>query len=418
MSQKVFLGFVDIAGQLGDFSEAYKRLGKKTYVVVWNKNDFYPQRKYDLVLNEKYPKILLNPKLWIIRKFFTALFFKPYFYFFMVRAAIKFDVFHFMWYTDKSNVFFLYLIKMLGKKSLITFVGSDVRWVPTWLEELKMRGLDHFDEDIAIKSTLEQKIDLDKTLKYIRLFEKNVSMVISHPEQAQLQLRPYTNFYLPLELKHIKQPTRKNGAITVALGIRDENFKGGRKIHQMLEEYSKREDAVKFELIVLENLTHEKVLEVLAKSHIFIYSPYVGSAGKFGHEAVASGAVALVSYDPSWFTLPPDPPFVPITEATLIEKLDHFLRNQEEREAISKKGIEWAKKWTDIDWITADILDKLENNREPDYYPQYFRQHATFKSKWDSPDSLAVANKWTRYVSNTDWYKKYIKSGNREGLEF
>ncbi len=414
--KSIFLGFVDIAGQLGDFTETYSQQGFKVFSVVHRPNEHYPDRKYSLVLYHLYPEFLLKPICRVLRKIYTLFVYLPLYHIIMLWAVFSFDIFHFFWYQEHSNSFYLSLLKRLRKKIIVSFVGSDIRWVPLWLSELESRNLNHVESDLALINTLEQSINLESRLRNLRVFEKYASLIISHPSQAQLQLRPYYNFFLPVAKQEVN--SKNNKIPIVALGIRDVNLKGGMKTLNLLKNYQNSPGSIVFELVVLDKMTHDQVIDILKRTDIFIYSPYMSSAGRFSHEAVACGAIALVPYDRDWFKYPPDAPFIHIQESTLIERLEYYLKHRFEREELSRKGIDWARKWADMNWITSDVLQKLRHNTEPDYYPRYFRDHATFNTKWDASDSIEVANKWTKYVSKCLWYKEYIESGNRDGLEF
>ena len=86
---------------------------------------------------------------------------------------------------------------------------------------------------------------------------------------------------------------------------------------------------------------------------------------------------------------------------------------------MAEKGRKWAEKYADPTCICNNIINNLNNpDIKPDYYPEFFRHHAIFNSKWDSPDSIEICNKWTNFVKNCSWYKKYVKPGEREGLKF
>jgi oligoribonuclease NrnB/cAMP/cGMP phosphodiesterase (DHH superfamily) len=59
-----------------------------------------------------------------------------------------------------------------------------------------------------------------------------------------------------------------------------------------------------------------------------------------------------------------------------------------------------------------DIHSKKEF--EADYHPTFFRDKFIPESK----EALAEYNKWNKFVSETDWYKKTVKKGERRGLKF
>ncbi|MCK9235475.1 MAG: hypothetical protein M0Q41_07510 [Bacteroidales bacterium] len=411
---KVFLGFIDIAGQISEYANSYSNLGYKVTTVVRTRISYFPYSRYNIILEGLIPPFLKKGTL--LRKLYLGIVYIPLYHMLMLYFVFSNDIFHFIWYNAKTNFFYFWLIKRLNKKIIIQFVGSDVKWIPLHFQEFEFRRLDTGDQKLRMVNTQKQKITLNSRLRYVRISEKFADLIISIPEQAQLQLRPYYNFYLPVT-KNIKQKKRSNRKLKVALGITESKAKGTDKVIEILKNYI-NQSTVDFELIKLAKIPHDKVLNILEITDIFIYTPYSCGAGKFGHEAVAAGAVTLVGYDKDWLALPENPPFVHIQENTLIEKLDYFLRNHEERIKLSEYGIVWAKNWTDPDWIISDILDKLNNDRPPDYIPKFFRDQATFDSIWDKPDSYKVANKWTKYVSREKWYKENISPGYRDKLIF
>jgi hypothetical protein len=165
-------------------------------------------------------------------------------------------------------------------------------------------------------------------------------------------------------------------------------------------------------------MPHSEVLSVLEDTDIFIYTPYINGAGKFGFEALLSGAIVLTGYDENYLKLPKNSPIINITSINILEKLDFYIKNKELRIDLAKKGIAWAKKYSNQEWICNTIINNLENNIAPDHFPKFFTEHATFTSKWDTKDAIKVANKWTKYVKESEWYDKYIDSNTREGLSF
>lgn len=413
--QKVFLGFIDIAGQITEFADAYQNNGYKVTTVVKSKVSYFPNSNYSIILNDFIPTFL--KKSTFLRKMYMGIFYTSLYHLLMLYSVLTHDIFHFFWYNDRSNRFYLWLIKSLNKKVIIQFVGSDIKWIPLLFQEFSDRRLDAGNHEVRMVNTLRQKINLNSRIRYVRITEKFADLIISIPEQAQLQLRPYYNFYLPVSLRKISFNKRKNKTLKIALGITESRAKGTDKVVNLLESYLNKSGA-NVELIKLSNMPHEGVIGILETTDIFIYTPYSCGAGKFGYEAIAAGAVTLLGYDKDWLVYPENPPFVHIQENTLVEKLDYYLRNHDERIKLSQYGAEWARKWADSDWIISDILDKLNNDRPPDYIPKFFREQATFNSIWDKPDSYKIANKWTRYVSKKKWYKDFVSPGERDKLIF
>ena len=200
--KKIFLGTTDICGQLSDFSKDYELLGHKTFTYVYSDLDNYNKR-YDFVLSQIYPSFLNHAYLVLLRKAYSLLVAIPIDYMLLIWAAFYFDVFHFMWFKHRNMKLYLMFLRLLKRKVIVSFVGSDVRWSPSWVQELDFRNLSHTSIKELMKNGDKSKINLNKQLHYIRVFERYSSIILSVPEQAQLQLKPYYNFYLPVDLKSI-----------------------------------------------------------------------------------------------------------------------------------------------------------------------------------------------------------------------
>lgn len=414
-SKNIFLGFTDICFQLSDFKREYSKLGHVVFLYV-NSGEKHHNGEYSFVQNNLYPKVTRNSLLF--RKAYTLVVVIPIKFIILLWAAFRYDIFHFMWFLENHNKYYFWFLKLLKKKIIVSFVGSDIRWMPVWITELDLRNLHHAPEKLLMQNTINLKDTLEQKLRYVRICEKYADIIFSGPEQAQLQLRPYYNFYLPVDFDKIVFHVPKSNCPIVSIGITEPNGKNSYEILSMLRKFQENSD-IEFKLEVIENISHEAVLEILKESTIFIYSPYVPGPGKFGMEAMAAGALLLTGYDSEWIKYPPNPPLITITPSNMLEKLEYYLMNENERIEIVKNARTYALEYANSNIIARNIIDYLNNpNSIPEYNPIFFREKATFNTVYDSPDSLEVCNKWTNYVKNCGWYQEYIQSGKREGLIF
>ena len=106
----------------------------------------------------------------------------------------------------------------------------------------------------------------------------------------------------------------------VAIGISSPDIKNSKDIIETITKYHKS-NAYLFDYVVIENLPHKEVLNILSNSDIFLYSPYMPGSGKFGMEAMAAGALLLTGYDFEWEQYPPNPPLIAITPSNMLGKL-------------------------------------------------------------------------------------------------
>lgn len=410
----IFLGFVDIAGQIQDYKNGYEALGYKTFTFVFTRNELFKENQYNVALFDLYPNII--KKYPYLRKIYTLLIIIPIKYIILIKAMFCCSVFHFMWFTEKWNFFFLWFLKLLNKKIIVSFVGSDIRWMPLWISEFTSKNLFLPEQDLLMKNSITSKVTLEEKVRYIRVFEKYSDLILSVGEQAQLQLRPYNNFYLPIDLNNINFKITENSIPKVAIGVTESNFKNSNRVIREIIQFQQT-CSIKFSLIIIENKTHHDALEILSDSDIFVYSPYVSGPGKFGIEALAAGALLLTGNEDSFYTFKEPMPIVKINPKNYLEILNYYLQNPTERNEIINKGRKWALKYANATWICKDILDNI-NSGGYDYYPTFFRENAMFDTKWDQANSKQILNKWTKYVSNCDWYKDNIEPGERSELIF
>ena len=95
--------------------------------------------------------------------------------------------------------------------------------------------------------------------------------------------------------------------------------------------------------------------------------------------------------------------------------LKNLIINYDERVKIASLGRIYAERYLRPKYFCHLIVNNLFNNKsiEPLYYPEFFRKHYI-----PEDDFLDIYNNWTNVVKNEPWYKEYIQSGTRQGLQF
>lgn len=417
----VFIGEVDLVGQVGDYKIGYEKNGYKTYTIIKNpKNATYQDIKFDVVISGLYFGGLRDPSKWIykrIRNIYKLLVVTPLYYLSWMKALFICDIFHLVWIYDKKWKRRLWILKKLNKKVIVSFCGSDVKWFPVYMQQFSELGLEHTNENLLMESTIKNNITLNSPLRVVRIAEKYADVILSVPEQAQLALRPYHHFYLPVRQDRIVTKFGIKGEKpTVAIGVGYRKGKDSDTVINLVTELkSIRND---FDLVIIESMSHEEVLRILSETDIFVYTPFINGAGKFGFEALLSGAVVLTGYNENLLKLPADSPVVDINSKNLQEKLSYYIDNFEERIVLAKKSVLWAQKYSDQEWICKNIIENLKYSNHVDHVPKFFRYNASFNTKWDDADSFEVVNKWNRYVMGCKWYSQYVESGERDRMVF
>jgi hypothetical protein len=264
-SKRVFLGMIDIAGQMGSFKQGYQALGFTVFTMVRSRNEL-ARMEYDFVYSSLYPNWLLNSNkaVWL-RKLYTLTVAQPIYWLVLFAAIVRCDIFHFMWFLERENRFILYVLKKMKQKVIVSFVGSDVRWYPLWVKEHDERSISHQDIKSLMRQAQKSKVTLERQLRTVRVFEKYVDIIISVPEQSQLLLRPYFNFYIPLDLIKMNFQVLSKSIPSVAVGVTEPVFKNSDTVIHALEEFRKQSRKM-FEIKVLKDMPHEQVLRELTES--------------------------------------------------------------------------------------------------------------------------------------------------------
>ncbi|MGZ3884879.1 MAG: hypothetical protein ACXVPD_12030, partial [Bacteroidia bacterium] len=187
--KKIFLGNNDIASVVTELKVVFKEhFGKETLTyydsngpmtkILSGKVDYNIYNLRNLVPYFKPRRISSR-----IRKRWEDYLDKHFF----EKAVNECDIFVFFWNTFKKDNSDLEVLRKLGKKVFVCFVGDDVRWYYGQKQEFNSYGMRHIEYanyDYSVKG-------LQGKLSYLRMAEKYADGIFSRLDQHQLGLRPY-----------------------------------------------------------------------------------------------------------------------------------------------------------------------------------------------------------------------------------
>ena len=111
--KKILHGLSEVAGQAWYSVSGLRQAGENVDLVEWQANPFgYP---YDMLLNIDKNKKYLLP--WYALKVFA----------FFIYAIFKYEIFHFHFARSICNNYDLWLLKLLKKKVVFEYHGSEIR---------------------------------------------------------------------------------------------------------------------------------------------------------------------------------------------------------------------------------------------------------------------------------------------------
>ncbi|MCG2825017.1 MAG: glycosyltransferase family 4 protein [Thermoplasmatales archaeon] len=329
---KVFLAG-HIVG-MWEYSQGLRDIGVDARVVVRDKHPFsYPA---DIKFNfkgNKYTKVLQR---------FSHL----------PKLIHNFDIFHFVF--EDSLLPYPYnfdvpILKLLRKKIVMQFVGSDIR--PIGVHEM------HDEESIINKRISKKK-------RRAMFWERYADAIISHPEYSQLLTKKYYVVPLGYDLEYWKpfksQRIKKNkDRILVVHAPSNREIKGTKYVISAIDSLIKEGFNIDFKLI--ENMPNSDVREWLNASDIVVDQLLVGWHGALAVEAMALAKPVLCYMDKRWKEHPDciyarDIPLMNTTPANIYDNLKLLLENPDLRNELGKRGREYVERVHDTRKVARQLI--------------------------------------------------------------
>jgi len=269
------------------------------------------------------------PPVWEPNTFVEKLYFKfrDWLWSFKVEPAIikwdllDYDIFHLEWglefYRDGR---FVKKLHTLGKPIVCTYHGQDLR----------TRGV---IPEINSLSQLNLSSELDLLKK--------------HPDLDYL--------FLPYDTHKYKPSFKVNSPIRICHSPTNRFYKGSETIIPICKELAKRDDV---EFILIENMSHEKAMELKQSCDILI--DQVHNRGGWGYgmnsvEGMAMGLCCVTELNSEYVEFISDHPFINATGDTLLKKLIELINDPDKIQLSKEQSLVWVNKYHNLH-NTADRL--------------------------------------------------------------
>jgi glycosyltransferase involved in cell wall biosynthesis len=410
---KVFIGFDNIASQIGDIKDSFKNhhgiecitaINNASSKIVSNsKIDFNVSKLKSRIPLFKPRRISYPLKTWWEKRVDNKIWNK---------ALAECSTFIFFVNSFKPNQSDYELLKKKGKTIIHVFVGNDARWYNAMKQEFEMYGM----RPIEFEDKYNLTFDFFKsTIHRVRTAEKYADAIFSRQDQAQIELRPYYRWNMMVQPeKFINKPEQRVQKPVVVHAPSSPSFKGTRFILEAVERLQKEKD---FEFRLIQNVPYEKAVQMYQDCDILIDQVLCPGSGKLATEALASGKIvlSLMNYEKYPQNNPEDCPIIDVNPDTLENKLSELIDNFEFRKQHALKSRPYVEKYLDVKYFTGAVK-KIMNNETLafDYHPKFFREHYKPVNEMERD----CMNEWNTKVKNESWYKQYIPEGKREGLVF
>ncbi len=397
---RILIGTTEIAGTINDYADGFRALGHDVTTCILDRNPLYPDARYDVDISvqnwfsslppslaKSHNLLIRLPRGAMIRGLQLSR---------LIKLIAKHELFVFLWAgtsLTRNCIEFPY-IKLLGKKIVSIFLGSDVREVTSFAREYN-RADSYVSPEFIATLSARANISTSSLVQRIRHAELHSDLIYSQPNQSNLAIRPYMHLYLPIDLSKYVCHIPKREIPVVVHAPSSTSIKGTDEILTALRQLEV--EGVRFELIQLNRVPNKEVLAQLTNADVVIDQLYSGGYGKLSMESMASGsAVATRRFDVFW----PDNSSLPIhhiDSKNISQQLKLLLTNRELRIRLAESARSFITQRHTAQNIAQSILDALatcdQSQFQYDYYPRFFFDNFNVK---DFPTCKAATTRIVR----------------------
>jgi glycosyltransferase involved in cell wall biosynthesis len=325
------------AGQATTISRAQRKLGIESDVLVFNKNVFAFDVDIDLKIDTRPWGTRTLGKKWNF-----------------LKCARRYDVFHFHYGRSllPKNLD-LPLLRMMGKKTLMQYWGSDVIQIDvakkyTLLSEETLKqvipGLNDEKQRKKI-ARIEKKVDATIVGDYSLLPFSPDSKVIR--QALDLDSLPFVGC----------EPKRED--LNIVHAPTNRLIKGTDRIIAAVERLKK--DGHKVNLIMVENMPHSEAVEAFKRADIVVDDVLQGPYGLVAMECMALGKPVLGRIDEHFVGMYKDLPIVNTNPDNLYENLKTLVLNPQMCFDLGKRGRAYVEANHDAKVIAQQFMDLYES---------------------------------------------------------
>ena len=393
---RIFIGLTDVANITANYAKGFQALGHEVFSAVWSRSRFYPDSEYNLVIDGRNHGT--EPGNGLFSYFRIALQ--------LLKLAKGLNCDLFILYAPAVLPTHLYypLLNFFNKKVITAFWGSDIRYWYAFAEEMRLLRVQ--DEVLPFFEYVKSRSGggyWDKK-RTVRVAEKYSSLIISLPDCAQLQTKPYMRSNIPLDLSQYKFniPGRVKPLILHAPSVAE--AKGTDVVLEVIKEL--KEEGLEFDFRFIENMPNPELRELLADSDIVVDELYSATVGGLSSEAMATGNAVLVRYMADYCKVPAGCPAVNVNKFTLKDNLRQVILDVDRRKELARLGRPYVENANDHIKICSDLLSWLEKKNGLDYD---FRP--TFHTNFKVPEHILIDEKKEAGKKRADFFKTLLSTG-------
>lgn len=395
---KVFMGFSEVAGYNSNLQKGFDALGIKSSLMTFGKHRF----QYDTDKNQsfltKYIQFVVNQHMnKSYFRVFTLLHLVNKFFLF-IWAIMNYNVFIFSHFGTFFNFIELPILKLLNKKVIFVFFGSDIR--PPYIN-----GGYFFDEgnnyDLVENLSRNISSNASKIIKY-------ADYIVNATSTSHLINKKQIDFVqigFPMELS-IANKENGSSAVKILHAPSLRKQKGSDAISQMIEEL--KEEGYNIKYTEIHGMCNAEVIEQLQLCDFIVDEMYsdVPMAG-FSTEAAYCGKPAIIG---GYYTnmhkeinmkeLPPSHYVDPSSIKDAIRKL---VEDTQYRLQLGERAKKFITTHNSIENVAKRYLKLMDDNPEPQWI--------------FDPMDITYINGWGTSKSRLkEFLKGYVKNKGEKAL--
>ncbi len=371
--KRVFIGLNEIANISATYAKAFQRLGFLTYTVVLDKNPYFIDEQYDVVIAEKIGRFHGSS----LNRFFSLVFQHLILCIEFIKTLFCCDIFIFIYgssFFSESHIDYP-ILKLAGKKIVTIFCGCDIRHWSAYEQEFESLELGTLYKSCCDDCDSRTSCYLTRKIGIAKAVEKYSDLILSQRNQSQLLRRPYMRINIPLILSRYEFNVPARDIPVVVHAPTNRSIKGTEQIIEAVKKL--KGEGIEFEFRFIENCDNHEVLKILSDADIVVDQLYAQTVALLALESLATGNVVLIGSMPGYELIPGDCPAIYINHDNLYNELKGIILDKQRRILLAKAGRKYVETYHNHITVTKQVLNWLKPGgiKKYDYYPDFAQKH-------------------------------------------
>lgn len=371
---KVFVGPIEVAGIAQGLVKGFSELGVPAELVLSFPHSFQYGCDRRFWIADVWQRIGLaranTPRHRLLRKGLWVLVHQIWGWLVLVSSLPRFDAFIFLFGNTITNSRLeLWLLKLLRKRLIFVYVGSDAR--PPFIDGVWFPAGGEEEPDTAKARAMAMRFK-----RKLRLHEYYADFLVNSPSTAQYHEKKFINWFAmglpkvaPVDHSTLDAAgSLRDGSVRILHSPSSPAVKGSSAIVEAVERLRARGHAI--ELVKIEGVSNEVVLRELARCDFVIdqlYSDtpmaaFATEAAHYGKPAVVGGYFAEEIADvlrPEWI-----PPSLFVTPKTLEAAVERLVVDRDFRETLGRRAREHVKTRWSASQVAGRYLELIHGRAE------------------------------------------------------